>query len=395
MKKVFINDKKIFYSGLIYFIMMCVFVGVRIAAQYAPSEENFWTSYGFTLIIQVGIMGLVPFVLYKLLTRTKAKQQFRDFGFTKTTGKTILYAVLLSIAVYICVIFVQSFWMTMLYTLGYPINGGGSSTPTEDTNPIISFLISLVFIAVLPGIFEEFAHRGMVLNSIKQHGVWRAILITALLFALMHLSIVKVGYTFLVGVVLGLVAVITRSIWPCIVIHFTNNAISTYSEYAIANDWFGADLINSFNNMLNGGNFILSFVVIFLVLAVMTFVITFLIGKMFNEGKRQHFMEFKRKMRANLPDDEKRQEFDKMPDTAILELYTQTMVADKQQMLKQAGMTEYQYMQLVNKKGPMFLLLDEKVVEKSKINKLDYLFYYCSIFLGAVVTVMTFLWYVI
>ena len=41
------------------------------------------------------------------------------------------------------------------------------------------------------------------------------------------------------------------------------------------------------------------------------------------------------------------------------------------------------------------LLLDEKVVDKKKINKLDYIFYYCSIFLGTVVTIMTFLWYVI
>ena len=393
MKKL-ISDKKIFFSGLIYFIMMCVFVGVRIVAQYAPSGENFWTNYGFTLIIQVGIMGLVPFILYKLFTRTKPRQQFSDYGFRKTSAKTIMYAVLLSIAVYICVIFVQSFWMTILYTFGYPIGSGGTGEGIEG-DPIVSFFVGIVFVAVLPGIFEEFAHRGLILNNIKQHGVWRAICITALLFALMHLSIVKVGYTFLVGIVLGIVAVVTRSIWPCIVIHFTNNAISTYCEHAIANNWFGADWINGFNNMLNGGNFVLSFVIIFAVLTVMTFVIAFLIGKMYNEGKRKHYSEFKKKMRQNLPDDDKRKEFDEMPEKAILDLYTQTMIADKQQMLKDANITEMDYMRMVNKKGPMYLLLDEKVVDKKKINKLDYIFYYCSIFLGTVVTIMTFLWYVI
>lgn len=393
MKKLKISDKKIFYSGLIYFIMMCVFVGVRIAAQYAPDGENFWTSYGFTLIIQIGIMGILPFVLFKLFNKTKTKQVFRDYGFSRVSGKTILYAVLISIAVYICVIFIQSFWMTILYTFGYPVNSGG--TTVQDTNPLVSFLISLVFIAVLPGIFEEFAHRGMVMNSLKQHGVWRAICITALLFALMHLSIVKVGYTFVVGVVLGIVAIITRSIWPCIVIHFTNNAISTYSDFAVKNNWFGADLINSFNNLMNGDSFLLSFIVVFVVLSVMTFVITWLIGKMYNEGKRKHFAEFKKKMRQNLPDEEKKLEFDKMPDSAVLELYAQTMIADKQQKIKQAGMTEMQYMQMVNKKGPMFLLLDESIVDKKKINKMDYIFYYCSIFLGSVITLMTYLWYVI
>jgi sodium transport system permease protein len=89
-------------------------------------------------------------------------------------------------------------------------------------------LLVLLF-AVLPALFEELAFRGFVMS-----GVWDqkrrtrpgagAILGAAVLFALFHIYPEKWLGTFVVGAVLGVLAVAARSVWPAVLAHFLNNA---------------------------------------------------------------------------------------------------------------------------------------------------------------------------
>ena len=52
-----------------------------------------------------------------------------------------------------------------------------------------------------------------------------------MLFGLMHGNLRQVPFAFIVGLVLGLLYVITDNIWLPIVVHFCNNAISVLMEY--------------------------------------------------------------------------------------------------------------------------------------------------------------------
>lgn len=69
-----------------------------------------------------------------------------------------------------------------------------------------------------------------------------AIIISALLFGLMHANIRQTLYTFVGGIVLAILAIKTRSILPAMIIHFTNNAVAVYLEHAYYNGWIGGNL---------------------------------------------------------------------------------------------------------------------------------------------------------
>lgn len=73
-------------------------------------------------------------------------------------------------------------------------------------------------------IVEEIIFRGLVLRGLERYGKRFAILISALLFGLFHGNIVQSPYAFLVGLVLGYVAM-EYSIFWAMVLHMINNLV--------------------------------------------------------------------------------------------------------------------------------------------------------------------------
>ena len=76
------------------------------------------------------------------------------------------------------------------------------------------------------GFCEEFLFRGPILNSArKTMPTWAAVAVTALLFAILHLSVHRLAGTFLLGLVAGWIVVVTGSIFPAMLFHTTHNAL--------------------------------------------------------------------------------------------------------------------------------------------------------------------------
>ena len=85
----------------------------------------------------------------------------------------------------------------------------------------------LIVIAVLPAICEELAFRGFILSGFRHIGrKWRAIVLTACFFGVVHGIIQQSLLACLLGVVLGFLAVQSGSILPCIVFHLTHNSLA-------------------------------------------------------------------------------------------------------------------------------------------------------------------------
>jgi sodium transport system permease protein len=76
---------------------------------------------------------------------------------------------------------------------------------------------------------EEVAMRGFILSGLEhQHRTRSAILLSALMFGFLHVLLSLFQQLFnatLLGIVLGLLAVRSRSIFPGILFHFVNNAL--------------------------------------------------------------------------------------------------------------------------------------------------------------------------
>lgn len=85
----------------------------------------------------------------------------------------------------------------------------------------------LLMLAITPGIVEEMAFRGLLL-----HGLHRRlrplvlILVVGVIFGLFHQALFRIIPTSYLGMVLTAVAVLTGSIFPCILLHAGNNAFA-------------------------------------------------------------------------------------------------------------------------------------------------------------------------
>ncbi len=95
----------------------------------------------------------------------------------------------------------------------------------------------IVVLALMPAVFEELAFRGFILSGLeRQHRTRSAILLSALMFGFLHVLMSLFQQLFnatLLGIVLGLLAVRSRSILPGIIFHFLNNAIAVSRGYWI------------------------------------------------------------------------------------------------------------------------------------------------------------------
>jgi sodium transport system permease protein len=85
----------------------------------------------------------------------------------------------------------------------------------------------LLFIAVLPGVCEEIAFRGMLLYGLKRRfGPVGLCLAVGVIFGLFHFSLFRLIGTAFLGVLLSAVTLLSGSIFPAMLWHFANNAIA-------------------------------------------------------------------------------------------------------------------------------------------------------------------------
>ncbi len=89
------------------------------------------------------------------------------------------------------------------------------------------WLLMMVF-AVTPAICEELAFRGFILSGLARGGrLAIAVGISSLMFGIIHMIPQQAFNAALLGLVLGLLAIYSRSLFPAMAFHFFNNAIAT------------------------------------------------------------------------------------------------------------------------------------------------------------------------
>ena len=89
-------------------------------------------------------------------------------------------------------------------------------------------LLALLIMAFFPAVFEEVFFRGAMQNLFEKW--WRqpiaAIIVSSIIFSIIHFSVYLFLSRLILGFVLGLMFYKTRNTWVNIVAHFLNNAIA-------------------------------------------------------------------------------------------------------------------------------------------------------------------------
>lgn len=90
------------------------------------------------------------------------------------------------------------------------------------------FLVAIFIVAFFPALFEEMLFRGVLQNFVTR---WTqkpvlAIVITSVLFSLIHASYYLFLSRFILGYALGLLFYYTKNIWINVIAHFINNLMA-------------------------------------------------------------------------------------------------------------------------------------------------------------------------
>ena len=159
------------------------------------------------------------------------------------------------------------FGSILLNTATFYIFGSQSQSSLYDTftpTGIIS-LTNIAYIiitfAILPAFTEEFVFRGIVQSEYTDYGVGIAIVISSLMFAMLHFNLKQFIVYFYCGVILSYTVYITQSIWAGVILHFLNNLYGLFGEFIL---W---DAIKSPNSLIFFLFVIMTLFIVFLVLS--------------------------------------------------------------------------------------------------------------------------------
>ena len=111
-------------------------------------------------------------------------------------------------------------WSIPFQKLGFNVNVGGVDVPMDR----MGLMLSVLYMAVLPGVCEEFLFRGMLLSAFEGEGTRRAMVLSSLLFVLLHGSLVGLPGEFILGMVIASLVIYTDSIYAGLVYHTAYNA---------------------------------------------------------------------------------------------------------------------------------------------------------------------------
>lgn len=196
--------------------------GLVISSMFGVSNETFFnfieTAIGY-LIISLA-MDAIIILVFLIANKNKSNKIIK-----KPTIKKILIYSLLAIVCYLLLCPIVNVINELIYKIG--IQPSNLTYKLTTTN----YFISIISLVIAPAIAEELLFRGLIFKGLQKGGNTFAIIISALMFSLFHLSLEQTIYPFIMGLVFGVIMCKENNIIYCILVHLLNNFITLTLSY--------------------------------------------------------------------------------------------------------------------------------------------------------------------
>jgi membrane protease YdiL (CAAX protease family) len=211
--------KDIWFGLSLFLIWLLVSIGFGVAIE------------SFAWDIDIGLFlvlwELVLIVPAWWFTVRKYKLSWKSLGLRKFDLATLAIG---------CGMMVFVYTFNLLYNLGLMFRGIQSAYEPSNlfdagTSPWLIFLAGIV---VAP-LVEEIFFRGFLYPGLREKYGWiPAALISAALFAAVHLQPIVMPPIFLLGLLFAYLYERTESIWPGVIMHFATNTLGLLAAYMIS-----------------------------------------------------------------------------------------------------------------------------------------------------------------
>lgn len=212
------NIKK---TNWMFLIIVVSHAGLSILAAFTPLMDAVLENMALNVVVSEITIWL-PAVLFLLATRTNPVSFCK---LKKVHVSTILMTVLFALLLEPLTTVVNA--ISMLFVENEIAGMSGLITRI----PLWGMLLG---IAVYGPFAEELAFRGVIYQGYcQQENKWKALLLSSLLFGLMHMNLNQACYAFVLGVALALLMEASGSMLPAFVFHFCVNGLSTVLLFAV------------------------------------------------------------------------------------------------------------------------------------------------------------------
>ena len=162
--------------------------------------------------------------------------------------------------------------------------------------PLWLNILIYLYICLIGPIMEELIFRGVILEGLRKYGNTFAVIMSALLFGLMHQRFAQCLPAVVIGVVFAVYVVRTGSLLPGIFVHIVNNTLSAIAMVMM--NGFDSDAmmkmaekndIDGMMKMMQSFMPLMIFLVIYMVIRLASFVYTIIKGSSVISGKKKLF----------------------------------------------------------------------------------------------------------
>ena len=220
---------------LLQLMFFMVFFILSLLGVSQPGTDIYYGLGSIGFLITYSIIYCIGIGLPAPFTALITDRRIRPFDRFDETDEQIrpnaLQIILILFAgLSICVLsnFAASYIMMILNELGLQ----PPDMPSYLDKSVLSLILNIIVFALFPAILEEMVYRGYILRILKAHGDTFAMVISSLLFALMHANIMQIPFAFIIGLTCAFIALKTGYVWIAVMLHFLNNFMSLLLQYA-------------------------------------------------------------------------------------------------------------------------------------------------------------------
>ena len=214
--------KSVCYLALFLGAQVLVMLPVVVAAAVQSALENWEAAEQLSGVLYESAMlftavsGLLAIGVILLFYRIRRKKLGDALWLRRVEGPGLLSGAALAPALYLAVtvamMALPEAWLDSYAEASSGVSGGG--------------VIGIVAVVLVAPVVEEFIFRGLIMTRLAQAMPgWLAAAPSAALFGLCHGHPVWFAYTFVLGVLFGLMDLRLGSIWPSILAHMVFNGV--------------------------------------------------------------------------------------------------------------------------------------------------------------------------
>ncbi len=225
-------------GGMAIFVAIAILM-LRYVANATASAPETWQDFVFSNSIALILTIGVPAILVAVLLTSNRMGALK---LTPPPVVAVLIAVLLPFLLHPTII-----WLGVGIEQLYPVNPAmkAATAPVEAMLNSAPLFALMFVIAIVPGIFEELAFRGVILTGLqKDSRPSSAIFVSAFFFGITHGILQQSLNAFIIGLLLGYIAVRSGSLIPTIIMHVLHNGITVLVARSESQEWLSPLLID-------------------------------------------------------------------------------------------------------------------------------------------------------